>query len=274
MSKLVLLTTPIGNLEDIAPRTVRYLKESQFFAVEDTRSFKILCQKLGISLSEKTILSYHDHSKDDRTSQIIHVMDQGSDVAIVSEAGSPLVSDPAYPLIQAAIAGGHEIDSIGATSAVICALELSGLAPIPFHFHGFPPRDQGKRRSYYESLLGSSGTHIFFEGQSRVESSLRDLVHIDPNGSFAVARELTKNFQSIYRFTGSELESTLEQIVWKGEFVLLWQNNNKAQGSGKLNELAQDILENGTHPKKLGKLLAAITGESPKACYEKIISHK
>src|SRR5690606_10251544 len=119
-----------------------------------------------------------------------------------------LISDPAYPLITAALMAGHEIDSIGPTSAVICALELSGLHPIPFHFHGFTPRDQGKRKAYYQSLLSIPGTHIFFEGQSRVASSARDLADIDPWGKFAIARELTKNFQSIYRYDRSNLEAT------------------------------------------------------------------
>ena len=274
MAVLALLTTPIGNMEDIAPRVKRYLMEGSIFAVEDTRSFKNLCSMLGILLTDKKILSFHDHSDESRVNEILKILDRGNDVSIVSEAGSPLVSDPAYPLISAVLEQGHELDSIGSTSAVICALELSGLAPTPFHFHGFPPRDGGKRRSYYDSLLAVSGTHIFFEGVSRAESSIRDLVNNDPNGKFAVGRELTKAFQSVYRFDTNNFESILSEITWKGEFVLLWQNNNKVKTSSKATSLAQEILETGAHPKKLGKLLAELTGESPKSCYEKLLSSR
>lgn len=195
--KLVLVTTPIGNLEDFSSRSIRYLREQNFFAVEDTRSFKSLLNKLDISLEGKEIHSFHDHTDEGKIEKILGVLESGRDVIVISEAGSPLISDPAYPLITQALAAGYEIDSIGSTSAVVCALELSGLHPTPFHFHGFLPREQGKRISYLEAQLNCPGTHIFFEGPSRVNQTVEDLVLVDPKGQFAIARELTKVFQSM-----------------------------------------------------------------------------
>lgn len=275
MSKLILLTTPIGNLNDITSRAKNILIENSYFAVEDTRSFKDLCQKLGISFHDKKITSLHDHSEPHKLEHLINQVQEGSDLVVVSEAGSPAISDPAYPLIKLAIEKDIEIKSAPGVSSVITALELSGLPAIPFHFHGFLPREKGKKEKLLISHASIYGTHIYFEGVSRVKKTLSEMSKQFPEFDFAVARELTKEYESVYRFKGKDWDLINSQIVEKGEFVILWHNPNEGKGlDDETSELAEDMLENGAHPKKISKLLAKLTGKSPKECYDLIQKSK
>ncbi|MGK0367019.1 MAG: 16S rRNA (cytidine1402-2'-O)-methyltransferase [Thermoproteota archaeon] len=267
MGKLIQVTLPIGNNKDITTRSLEAIKYGEYFFVEDTRVFKKYLDQYGISFSGKKIDSFHDHSGDKKAQRILKVLET-NDVYLCSDAGSPYVSDPAFPIVRLAIENGIELDSYSGISSPIVALELSALAPIPFHFNGFLPRDKGGRVKSYEHCLLSTGTHIFFEGVSRIEQSLQDLANTLPDHKVVVARELTKEYQSIYRFKASEWKE--QDIVTKGEFIILVENSESSVAiDGEVKKLAQQILENGAKPKLIAKLLSELTGESSRDIYQK-----
>lgn len=273
MPRLVLLTLPIGNMQDITGSVIEALKMGEYFASEDTRVFKETLQKLGISYQDKKIISYHDHRQGMEESLLRPLLEEDNkDLLVVSDAGSPLLSDPAYPLVKKAIELGIEVKSFAGISSVTMALELSGLPPIPFHFHGFVPREKGKREDYFQKKFSSYGTHIYFEGVSRIEESLNSLCELYPDLDIAVARELTKSFESVYRFKASDLKSILPEIVMKGEFVILIHQPNETDIglSSEMIEQARSLIEEGISTKTLSKLLATITGDRPKNVYQKL----
>ena len=270
MNAIYLVTVPIGNHEDITLRALNTLKEMEYIFCEDTRMFKDLCRKIGVDLSDKRINSFHDHSDDGKLNHLLEIAEKNG-CAFVSDAGSPVVSDPAFPIITKAISQGIDIKTISGISSVTTALELSGMAPIPFHFHGFLARDKGKQVQDFEVMKSQYGTHIFFEGVSRVKKTLDLLVSEFSNHNIVVARELTKEFESVYRFHASEYESIKNDIVEKGEFVVLVHNPEKEMSSSKaLVEISEQILSKGAKPKLVAKLLAEITNKNPKEIYNLI----
>jgi 16S rRNA (cytidine1402-2'-O)-methyltransferase len=271
MSGLRLVTTPIGNLGDITLRAEKALREGKNFLCEDTRNTKNLLSLLGISIDGKSFFSFHDHSTQDETEKILSELKKGNEYVLVSDAGSPMISDPAYPLVKRAIEEGIEIDSCPGVSAVLLALELSGLPSSPFTFHGFLGRDKKDRQLFYQKIYLEKATHVFFEGASRVEETLEEISQFFPNEQIAVGRELTKKFQSIYRFSGHEFEKIRNEIVMKGEFVILV--NVSSANIRKLNEemiieMATDVLNSGNKPKNVAKLISAILNKPTKEVYE------
>jgi len=272
VGKIILLNTPIGNLGDLTPRVLTALTEGETFAVEDTRVFRELLNHLGISLNGKKIFSLHDQSEQSQTQRMLELAKTG-DLYVASEAGSPIVSDPAFPLVVAAYEMGIEVDSYSGVSSPIMALELSALPPIPFHFHGFLPREAGKRAKIFEEA--GYGTHIFFEAPTRIEDTLDELSQLLPEVSVAVVRELSKKFQQVIRFKASEWTVRKKEVIFKGEFILLIHKNEaKAAMSGDLKELAQEMLVNKAGPKTLAKLLAAILQRSTKDIYSELTRQK
>ncbi len=270
INKLVLVTLPIGNEEDITYKAKRILESSEIIYAEDTRVFKELCKKISIDYSAKQIRSFHDHSSEKQIESIIQEAKERGCV-FVSDAGSPVISDPAFPLIQMAISEGLELETAGGISSVIVALELSGLPPIPFHFHGFLARDKGKRDQAIEDMASQYGTHIFFEGKSRVISTLEALSKLYPENQIALGRELTKKFESVYRFKGNEFKQIKDSIEVLGEFVIVfYQDQKRVALDNELIKLASEIIDKGAKPKKLAKILATISGRPVKEVYEKL----
>lgn len=271
MSELILVTLPIGNNKDLTIRAREVLEKETRVMAEDTRVFREFCKHNDISLEGKKIDSFHDHSGDKKLYKAFQWLEEAN-VVLVSDAGSPIVSDPAFPIVQAAIEKGVNIQSAPGVSSVTVALELSGLPPSPFHFHAFIPREKGKRQKFSESLCSSYGTHIFFEGVSRVEGTLDILSKVHPDEKFCIARELTKDFQSIHRFYGKEWEQVKAEVTFKGEFVILVNISNEASAamSPEVLELAHELADNGVHPKKLSKLLSHLTGKPTKEIYQNL----
>jgi 16S rRNA (cytidine1402-2'-O)-methyltransferase len=268
VGKIILLNTPIGNLSDLTPRVRAALENGEVFAVEDTRVFKELLNHLGISVSGKKILSLHDQSEKKDIQKVIDLA-QGTDVYVASEAGSPVISDPAYPVICAAIEKGIELDSLSGVSSPIMALELSGLPPLPFQFHGFLPRESGKREKIFAGLGG--GTHIFFEAPTRIEETMDDLAKTLPESKVALVRELSKKFQEVKRFKAQDWSEARKDMTVKGEFVLVFHKEEKRMRDFKeLNDLAQEILANGAGPKILAKLLSSILDRPTKEIYSEL----
>lgn len=272
MGKIILLNTPIGNLGDLTPRVLEALKGGETFAVEDTRVFRELLNHLGISVSGKRIFSLHDQSEGSQIDKLLTHLSAG-DLYVASEAGSPIVSDPAYPLVLAAYEKGIEVDSYSGVSSPIMALELSGLPPIPFQFHGFLPRETGKRAKIFNET--GYGTHIFFEAPTRIEETLDELSSLLPDISVALVRELSKKFQQVERFQAKDWSETKKTITFKGEFILLFHRGNvSASMGGEIRELAQEILANQGGPKTLAKLIGAILDRPTKEIYSEMTRQK
>ena len=268
MGKIILLNTPIGNLSDLTPRVREALEKGEVFAAEDTRVFKDLLNHLGISVSGKRIFSLHDQSEERDMEKILELAAHG-DVYVASEAGSPIISDPAYPLVCAAYERGLEVESYSGVSSPVMALELSGLPPLPFQFHGFLPRESGKRQKIFEHLGG--GTHIFFEAPTRIEDTMEDLLKALPEVRVALVRELSKKFQEVLRFRADEWVEKKKNLTVKGEFVLLFhKHETKSSGFKDLSVLAQEILTNGAGPKLLAKLLSLILDRPTKEVYSEL----
>jgi 16S rRNA (cytidine1402-2'-O)-methyltransferase len=272
VGKIILLNTPIGNLGDLTPRVLEALKVGETFAVEDTRVFKELLNHLGISVQGKRIFSLHDQSGPAQVENLLEVLERG-DLYVASEAGSPIVSDPAYPLVLGAYEKGHKVESYSGVSSPIMALELSGLPPIPFHFHGFLPRESGKRKQIFSGT--SYGTHIFFEAPTRIEETLDDLEGECPGVQVCLVRELSKKFESVIRFQAKEWNEVKKSVTFKGEFVLLFHSPEKVKSSSKeLQNLAQEIVANGAAPKQVAKLLGLILDRPTKEIYTELSRQK
>ena len=215
---LYLVGTPIGNVEDLSPRALRVLREVDVLAAEDTRHTNQLLGRFGI---HRPLVSYHDHNKDARTPELVGRLRDGASVAIVSDAGSPGISDPAFTLVRAAVRESLPVIPIPGASSVLCALEVSGLPTDRFAFEGFLPRKAGRRRARIEELRADPRTLIFFESPHRLAAALRDLRDGLGDRRASVSRELTKRFEETRRGTLSELAAWAEEKTPRGEFVLV-----------------------------------------------------
>jgi 16S rRNA (cytidine1402-2'-O)-methyltransferase len=269
LSSLKLVTLPIGNLGDITERALSILKSERLFLAEDTRNLRKLFDLYEIEHNNKNIDSFHDHSKD-KIENYITKLKSGDSFVLVSDAGSPIISDPAFPLVRACIEADIKIESFPGVSSVTTALELSGLPPQPFTFFGFMARDDSKKREFFETLKTKTGTFIMFESPHRLEKTLKVLAETLPNSDVAVCREITKKFESVYRFKADEWESAEVKSV--GEIVLLVHtiSDEKQVSNKKLISLANDYLHKKQTPKNLAKLLSEILGNSSKEIYEQI----
>lgn len=216
---LYLVATPIGNLADITHRALQVLRDVDLIACEDTRHTRKLLQHYGIDT--KTI-SYHEHNEQQRAAELIELLKQGSDVAIVSDAGTPSISDPGFRLVRVAADSGIIVVPVPGPSALVTALIAAGLPTDQFFFGGFLPARSSARRARFDELRSIPGTLIFYEAPHRLAASLRDANEILGEREAVVARELTKLHEEIRRGRLSELAehySTAEQP--RGEIVLL-----------------------------------------------------
>ncbi len=196
MGTLYLVATPIGNLEDVTLRALRVLAEADLVLAEDTRRTRVLLERHGVSARS---LSLHAHNEAARLARVLAVLGGGGDVALVSDAGTPLVSDPGERLVAAAVAAGHPVSAVPGASAVLAALAVSGLPPVPFRFVGFLPRRAGERRAGLERLRQAPETLVIFESPRRVGATLRQLASVFGTRRASVARELTKLHEEVVR---------------------------------------------------------------------------
>ena len=215
---LYLVATPIGNLEDITLRALRVLRQCDVVAAEDTRRTGQLLKHFEIS---KPLLSYFQFNEARRGEEIIERLRRGERVALVTDAGSPGISDPGERVVKAAIAAGLRVEPVPGPCALVAALTASGLASDEFHFIGFLPHKSGQRRNQLEALKSFEGTLVFYESPYRVEKLLGELSDVFPERSVVLARELTKKFEEFLRGQPVELLATARQRSLKGEFVVL-----------------------------------------------------
>ncbi len=217
-STLYLVATPIGNLEDITLRAIRVLRECDVIAAEDTRHTGGLLKHLSL---HKPMISYHAHNEARRTQEIVERLGRGEKIALVTDAGSPGISDPGERVVKAALAAGFKVEPVPGACALIAALTASGLATDEFHFIGFLPHKSGQRRNELEWLKGMTGTLVLYESPFRVEKLLGELTEVMPDRPVVLARELTKKFEEFLRGMPAELIIQLQNRSLKGEFVVL-----------------------------------------------------
>jgi len=221
---LYLVATPIGNLEDITLRALRTLKEVDVIAAEDTRHTGQLLKHFQIS---KPLLSYFQFNEAKRSEEIIERLRRGEKVALVTDAGSPGISDPGERVVKAVIAAGLRVEPVPGASAVVAGLTASGLSTEEFHFVGFLPHKSGQRRAQLERLKTVPGTLVLYESPYRVEKLLGELKDIMPARRVVLARELTKKFEEFLRGTPAELIQQIGNRTLKGEFVVLVEGPEK-----------------------------------------------
>ena len=271
MSGLTLVGLPIGNYQDITLRALETLKDGKYFYAEDTRVFKSVLEHFGINFSEKIINSFHDHSEN-KIELIIEQIKNGHEIYLVSDAGSPVISDPAYPLLKRAQEENLKIKTIPGITSVVTALELSVLPPHPFHFWGFVARTKNEKSNFFLSTNFIKGTHLFFESPHRIYETIEIFFQVFPDGKLIIARELTKKFETVVTLSKSNLENMTELVLNKGEFVLLFhvESSEEKTINTDVKELVNDYLENGGGTKKLAKIFSKLLGEDSKIIYNKL----
>jgi 16S rRNA (cytidine1402-2'-O)-methyltransferase len=263
--RLVVCPTPIGNLEDVTLRVLSALREADVVACEDTRRTRILLDRYGV---KARLVSYHEHNEQARAAELARRMRDGDTVALVSDAGMPLVSDPGYVLVRACVAAGLPVEVLPGPSAAITALVASGLPADEWHFHGFLPRKKGELRRV---LSDPGGTLVAFESPRRVAATLALLASLDPDRDVAVCRELTKAHEEIVRGSAGELASRYADAPPKGEVVLVLGPPSASAAAGAEEPAGLDALrrlvEAGAHPRKAAGVVAELTGASANALY-------
>jgi len=224
---LFIVATPIGNLEDLAPRALRVLGEVDLIACEDTRHTRGLLNRFGIKAK---MISYHEHNERERAEELCKFLEAGSNLAIVSDAGTPLISDPGFRIVYAAIKRGIQVIPIPGPAAFVAALIASGLPTDRFFFAGFLPARATARRAMLEELRAIPATLVFYEAPHRIAATLKDALNVLGDRPAAVARELTKIHEEIARGSLDELAQRFSAgVPARGEMVLLISGANETE---------------------------------------------
>ena len=241
---LFLVSTPIGNLSDMTPRAIETLKSVALIASEDTRVTKKLCNHFEI---KTPLTSYHEHNKHQKTEVILDRLSLGENIALVSDAGMPLISDPGDKLVELALAAGYAVVPIPGANAALTALIASGLSPQPFLFYGFLERQKSKKKAQLQTIATTPATLIFYESPHRLKETLNAMLDVFGNRQVVIARELTKMFEEFLRGTITELLDYLTEV--KGEVVLLVAGNS--------DEVKVDVWWEGMHlPEHVGHYIS------------------
>lgn len=266
---LYIVATPIGNLQDISPRALEVLQRVALVAVEDTRHSRRLFQHFGI---HTPMQSLHEHNERERTASLLARLQSGTDVALVSDAGTPLISDPGFVLVRAARAAGIRVVPVPGPCALVAALSVSGLPTDRFRFEGFLPARAAARRTRLQELATETATVVFYESSHRIVDSLQDMAGALGAGRQAtLARELTKAFETVHSGTLAELGErvAMEPEQQKGEFVVMV--HGATVESGEPDAAAQRtlrILLTELPLKQAAALAAQITGHPKNRLYE------
>ena len=267
---LYLVGTPIGNLDDISPRACEVLRNVDVIACEDTRVTGILLSNLGIT--GKRLIAYHEHNKAASGNGIIDLLKQGLDVAEVSDAGMPAISDPGADLASLAASSGMEVSVIPGPSAVTAALSISGLDTRYFHFEGFLPSEGSKRRDRLKSLTLIGETIVLYEAPHRLRKLLDEL---SENGfsdkRIAICRELTKKYEEVLRMSVDEASEYYKSTEPRGEFcICLEPLEQKEMGpAGDGDKLISLLKEKGMSSKDIAAVVSEYTGMNKKEAYKK-----
>ena len=272
---LYIVATPIGNLGDITARAKQTLAEGDLIACEDTRHTKALLSHLGVSTR---MLSVHEHNERERVSTIAEKLNEGMSVALVSDAGTPLISDPGYHLVHELSEAGHEIVPVPGASAVIAALSASGLPSDRFIFEGFLPAKSQARKKALAQYTNETRTVIFYESTHRIVPSIEDAIaQLGAERQGCIARELTKRYETIKRGTLAELKAYLLEKAehQKGEFVFMLAGAEQAmsQDDAEADRMVDKIAEY-LPLSKATALAAELTGQKKKPLYQRAIARQ
>ncbi len=271
MGTLYLVSTPIGNLKDITLRALDVLRQVAWIAAEDTRRTRVLLQHYGIATP---LISFHEHNQDRRIPQLLRRLGQGEEGALVSDAGTPLINDPGFELVRAALEAGHRVVPVPGPSAVLAALVASGLPAERFLYLGYLPRKPGPRRRALQEVAHLPFTLIFLETPQRLVDTLEDMAAVfGGERRIAVAHELTKVHESFLRTTLADALAYYRQHPPKGEFTLVVEGAPQRRWTEE--ELDAAILEGlarGESPKTLAKALAQASGRPRSDIYRRILA--
>lgn len=252
---LFLIPTPIGNMDDITFRCLNTLKNVEVIFCEDTRVTGLLLKHFKI---KKKLISNHLYNEHKNCEKLLQYLEHGYDVGLVSDRGTPIISDPGYFLAKYAIEKGYNVVGLPGPTALISALITSGLPPMPFYFYGFLNNKDAKRKKEIENLKQIEATFIFYESPHRITKTLNDLLNILGNRNISISREISKKYEEIYRGTIIEVQKQLLDI--KGEFVIVVEPLKKRENYDHLTlvEHIESLIEMGNKPndaiKKVAKL--------------------
>jgi 16S rRNA (cytidine1402-2'-O)-methyltransferase len=268
--RLYVVATPIGNLGDLSARAREALASADLIAAEDTRHTRALLQAAGVS---RPMISLHEHNEAQRVSELLARFEQGATVALVSDAGTPLLSDPGFELVRRAAAAGVDVRVIPGPSAITAALAVAGLATDRFCFEGFLPSREGERRERLRALARETRTLVFFEAPHRIASALQDLAEVfGADRPAVVARELTKAHESVYRGTLGELaaRARAEPNFQRGEITLVVAGSPRGADEQERSERLKrtlGLLVRELPPSRAAALAAELTGTRRNEAY-------
>ena len=263
---LYIVPTPIGNLEDITFRAVRVLKEVDLIAAEDTRHTQVLLNHYDIRTS---VTSYHEHNERGKARELVEQLRQGRSIALLSDAGTPMISDPGYRLVVEAIRAAVQVIPLPGPSAVTAALSAAGLPTDRFGFEGFLPAKKSERRSALEALKKDTKTLVFYEAPHRLKETLADMAEIFGDREVAIGREISKVHEEFLRGALRGILATVEQQTVRGEITLVVQGATSGapvSEEGVISEIRQ-LAENGMRVKEISELVGAHHGISKREVY-------
>lgn len=267
------VSTPIGNLDDLSPRAVETLKKVDLIAAEDTRHSGRLMQHFAISTP---MLAVHDHNERQRAQMLVQKLAQGQSIALISDAGTPLISDPGYHLVSAVREAGYKVVPVVGPCALIAGLSVAGLATDRFSFYGFLPAKSSGRIQQLQQLAKVTHTQVFYESPHRIVATVDDIVSVmGSDRQLVLARELTKTFETIYGAKASEVQAWLaaDHNQQKGEFVVLLEGAAPEQlhDIGLKEERMLKLLLAELPIKKAAAITASLTGHKKKALYDRAL---
>jgi 16S rRNA (cytidine1402-2'-O)-methyltransferase len=259
--RLIVCPTPIGNLEDITLRVLSALRDANVVACEDTRRTRVLLERYGVAA---TLVSYHEHNERAKAPQLIERMQKGDNVALVSDAGMPVVSDPGFVLVRACVAAGLAVEVLPGPSAALSALVASALPADTWRFVGYLPRKRGE----LVALLRAPETIVAFESPNRVAASLQALADVDPERPVAVCRELTKIHEEIVRGPAGELAARYAEAPPRGEVVLVLGGAPETEPDlAPALDALRKLVAAGAKPRPASSVVASLTGVKANALY-------
>ena len=226
---LYLIPTPIGNLEDITLRSISILKQVEVIFCEDTRVTSLLLNHLNI---KKKLISSHNFNEANNENKLLEYLNHGVDVGLVTDRGTPIISDPGYELVKVAIENNYNVVGLPGPTAFVPALITSGISPQPFLFYGFLNNKESKAKKELEELKKEKATIILYESPHRLKNTIKNMLNILGNRNISISREISKKFEEIYRGKISEIIFQIEEP--KGEFVLVVEGNKEIQNFDKL----------------------------------------
>jgi 16S rRNA (cytidine1402-2'-O)-methyltransferase len=265
--RLVVCPTPIGNLEDVTLRVLAALRDADIVACEDTRRTRVLLERYGVG---GKLVSYHEHNERQRAAELVVKMREGAVVALVSDAGTPLVSDPGFVLVRACVAAGLAVEVLPGPSAALAALVASALPADRWRFAGFLPRKKGE----LQGVFSAPETLVAFESPRRVAASLEVLAALDPDRPVAVARELTKIHEEVVRGTAAELAARYREQPPRGEVALVVGGAPEStdRDVSPAVDAVRRLVDAGAKPRVAASVVAELTGVAANALYRALTS--